>query len=71
MARALTEEGDGAPSLRPLWMLLPYLWPKGRPDLRLRVLIAIACLLLAIAATTIFPVFMGAITNGLSVRPPH
>ncbi|MBI1330366.1 MAG: ATP-binding cassette domain-containing protein [Alphaproteobacteria bacterium] len=70
MARALTEEGDGAPSLRPLWMLLPYLWPKGRPDLRLRVFIAIGCLLLAIAATTIFPVFMGAITNGLSVRPP-
>ena len=29
MARPLTEEGDGAPSLRPLYMLLPYLWPKG------------------------------------------
>ena len=39
MARPLTEEGNGAPSLRPLWMLLPYLWPKGQPDLRVRVIV--------------------------------
>ncbi len=37
----LVEEGDGAPSFRPLFMLLPYLWPKERPDLRLRVLVSI------------------------------
>ena len=31
------EEGSGAPSFRPLWRLMPYLWPKGRPvDVRYR-----------------------------------
>jgi ATP-binding cassette, subfamily B, heavy metal transporter len=69
MARPLTEEGDGAPTLRPLWMLLPYLWPTGRPDLRWRVVISLACLLLAILATTAFPLFMGWITNQLAHKP--
>jgi ATP-binding cassette subfamily B protein len=69
MARPLTEEGDGAPTLRPLWMLLPYLWPKGRPDLRWRVIVSLACLLLAILATTAFPLFMGWITNQLAHKP--
>jgi ATP-binding cassette, subfamily B, heavy metal transporter len=69
MARPLTEEGSGVPSLRPLWMLLPYLWPKGRPDLRARVIVSLGCLLLAIFATAAFPVFMGWITNALAVKP--
>jgi ATP-binding cassette, subfamily B, heavy metal transporter len=69
MARPLTEEGNGAPSLRPLWMLLPYLWPKGRPDLRARVIFALVCLALAITATTAFPLFMGWITNRLAHKP--
>jgi ABC-type transport system involved in Fe-S cluster assembly fused permease/ATPase subunit len=70
MARMLTEEGEGAPSLRPLWMLLPYLWPKGHPELKARVFFSVVCLLLAILATTAFPLFMGWITNQLTRRPP-
>jgi ABC-type transport system involved in Fe-S cluster assembly fused permease/ATPase subunit len=70
MARSMLEEGEGVPSLRPLWMLLPYLWPTGRPDLRVRVFISIACLLLAIAATGAFPMFMGRVTNMLATKPP-
>ena len=70
MARLLTEEGDGAPSLRPLYMLLPYLWPKGYPELKIRVIGSVACLLLAILATTAFPLFMGWITNQLTHKPP-
>jgi len=70
MARPLLEEGEGVPSLRPLWMLLPYLWPKGRSDLKRRVIVAMGCLLLAIAATGAFPVFMGRATNLLAVKPP-
>jgi len=66
MARPLTEEGDGAPSLRPLWMLMPYLWPKGRPGLRLRVVVSMVCLVLAIAATGVFPLVMRSATNALS-----
>ncbi|HEX2592532.1 MAG TPA: hypothetical protein VHL34_13600, partial [Rhizomicrobium sp.] len=53
------EEGDGAPSFRPLWALLPYLWPKGRPDLRLRVVVALAFLILATIATSFSPLYLG------------
>jgi ATP-binding cassette subfamily B protein len=70
MSRPLLEDGEGVPSLRPLWMLLPYLWPKGRPDLKLRVVIAMVCLVLAIAATGAFPLFMGYVTNLLATQPP-
>jgi ABC-type transport system involved in Fe-S cluster assembly fused permease/ATPase subunit len=71
MARPLTEEGSGVPSLRPLWMLLPYLWPKGRPDLRARVIVSLVCLVAAILATAAFPLFMGWITNALAVKPAY
>src|SRR5271155_2565637 len=64
----LLESGDGAPSLRPLYMLLPYLWPKDRPDLRMRVIVALGCLALSIVATTISPVFFGWITDRLAHR---
>ncbi|HEY4123977.1 MAG TPA: hypothetical protein VGM36_05150, partial [Rhizomicrobium sp.] len=65
------EKGEGGLTLRPLWMLLPYLWPKGRPDLKLRVFLASICLMLAIVATTAFPLFMGWITNGLARKPAY
>jgi len=53
------EEGSGAPSFRPLWILMPYLWPKGRPDLKARVIASIFFLVLATAATAISPRFFG------------
>ena len=65
----LTEEGDGAPSLRPLSMLMPYLWPKGRRDLKVRVAISMVCLLLANIATAISPLFYGRAVDELSHRP--
>src|SRR6185312_13412875 len=65
----MVEEGSGAPSFRPLYMLLPYLWPKGRPDLRMRVVLAIVCLLLAIVATTLYPLFLAYATDALSTQP--
>jgi len=71
MARPLTEEGSGVPSLRPLWMLLPYLWPKGRADLRARVIFSLVCLVAAILATAAFPLFMGWITNTLAAKPAY
>ena len=69
MARALIEEGDGAPSFRPLWMLLPYLWPKGRPELRLRVLTSVVFLLLATGATSVSPLFYGWAVDVLAKTP--
>ena len=69
MRRSLVEEGGGTAQLAPLWRLMPYLWPKGRPDLRLRVLVALACLVLAILATATFPVVMRYITDALAKSP--
>ena len=46
------EEGDGAPSLRPLWALMPYLWPKDT-GLRMRVVVSLLCMMLGIVATSI------------------
>src|SRR5207302_3174699 len=57
-------------TFRPLWMLLPYLWPKGRPELRLRVVVAVGCLILANIATVISPLFFKYAVNGLSRKPP-
>ena len=68
MAHPLLESGDGAPSLRPLSLLLPYLWPKGRRDLQLRVLASMACLLLSIAATAVSPLLLGWVTDHLAHR---
>ncbi|HEX4860241.1 MAG TPA: ABC transporter ATP-binding protein/permease [Rhizomicrobium sp.] len=69
MARAAVEEGDGAPSFRPLWMLLPYLWPKGNPELRLRVFAALFFLLLATGATSVSPLFYGWAVDVLAKSP--
>ncbi|HSM96830.1 MAG TPA: ABC transporter ATP-binding protein/permease [Rhizomicrobium sp.] len=69
MAKVLTEEGDGAPSFRPLWTIMPYLWPKGRPDLRTRVVISIFFLLLATSATSYSPLFFGQAVDALAKTP--
>ena len=51
-------------------MLLPYLWPKGYPGLRIRVVAAVGCLVLANIATVISPLFFNYAVNGLAKRPP-
>ncbi len=66
----MLESGDGTPSLHPLYMLMPYLWPKDRPDLRLRVVVSLVCLALSIAATTVSPVMFGWITDRLAHKTP-
>ncbi|HEX4369825.1 MAG TPA: ABC transporter ATP-binding protein/permease [Rhizomicrobium sp.] len=62
------EEGNGAPSLRPLWALMPYLWPEDA-GLRMRVFVSLLCMMLGIAATFYFPLLMGQITDRLAVKP--
>jgi ATP-binding cassette subfamily B protein len=69
MARPITEEGDGAPSFRPLWTVMPYLWPKGRPDLRARVILSIVFLVMATTATSISPLFFGYAVDALAKTP--
>jgi ABC-type transport system involved in Fe-S cluster assembly fused permease/ATPase subunit len=62
------EDGSGAPSFRPLWRLMPYLWPKGRPDLRFRVVASILFLILATGLTSISPLFFGWTVNRLDPK---
>jgi ATP-binding cassette subfamily B protein len=62
------EDGSGAPSFRPLWALMPYLWPADWA-LRARVFVSVACLILAILATTYYPVALKQITDQLARTP--
>ena len=63
------EEGGGAPSFRPLWRLMPYLWPKGRPDLRARVVVSIFFLILATGFTSVSPLIYGWAVDQLKPTP--
>ncbi|MEP0070124.1 ABC transporter ATP-binding protein/permease [Pyruvatibacter sp.] len=45
--------------------LLPFLWPKGRPDLRCRVVLAMIALVLAKAVTLYMPFLYGAAVDAL------
>src|SRR5690606_26255970 len=46
--------------------LLPFVWPKGRPDLRLKVVMAFAVLILAKLVTVAVPVFFKQATDLLA-----
>ncbi|MGH6827319.1 MAG: ABC transporter transmembrane domain-containing protein, partial [Rhizomicrobium sp.] len=71
MARAAVEEGEGAPSFRPLWTLMPYLWPKGRPDLRARVIVSVLFLILATGITSVSPLLFGWAVDRLRPTPAN
>jgi ATP-binding cassette subfamily B protein len=66
----LKESGvNAAPSSRPLKELLPHLWPKGRPDLRARVSVALVLMVVAKIATVSVPLFFGAAVDRLGGDP--
>lgn len=46
------DEGSVFSTVRNLW---PYMWPDGRPDLKMQVVLAIGALLLSKVATTLVP----------------
>jgi len=48
--------------------LLPFVWPHGRPDLRLRVVMAFAVLLLAKLVTVAVPIFYKNATDQLAAQ---
>src|SRR6266446_6173552 len=50
---------NSAPSSRPLLELMPYLWPPGRPDPRLRVIVSTILLILTPIVTVATPYFFG------------
>ncbi len=47
-------------------LLLPYLWPNERKDLRLRVSFAVVALVLAKIASVATPIVLGASVNSLT-----
>lgn len=51
--------------------LLPFLWPKGRPDLRGRVVLAMIALVLAKAVTLYMPFLYGAAVDALDQQSPE
>jgi len=50
---------------------MPYLWPKGRPDLRARVIISILFLILATGFTSISPLIYGWTVDQLKPTPAN
>ena len=50
--------------------LFPYLWPKGRADLKTRIALAMVALVLAKVATLSFPLFYGAAIDALDTKNP-
>jgi ATP-binding cassette subfamily B protein len=63
------EDGNSAPSFKPLWRLMPYLWPAGRPDLKARVVLSLVFLSLGIIATTVSQQFLGAAVDQFGTTP--
>jgi ATP-binding cassette, subfamily B, heavy metal transporter len=66
----LEEEGEGAPTWGPMWALLPYLWPRNRPDLKARVVISIVSLILGKLVAVYVPILNGSIINTLNAKNP-
>jgi len=56
---------NAAPSSRPLLELMPYLWPPGRPDLKLRVIVSTILLILTPVVTVATPYFFGVAVDRL------
>jgi hypothetical protein len=48
--------------------LLPHLWPKGEPELRVRVVLAVACLVIAKLANVYVPFFFKGLVDALSPK---
>jgi len=56
---------QGRSRLATLKSVVPYLWPDGRLDLKVRIVIAMVALVLAKVATLAFPLFYGAAVDAL------
>ncbi|MGH6870403.1 MAG: ABCB family ABC transporter ATP-binding protein/permease [Rhizomicrobium sp.] len=54
--------------LKPLRILIPYLWPARRLDLRLRTAFSILCLIVASALTAATPLMLSDATDSLSQK---
>ncbi|KQX34288.1 metal ABC transporter permease [Devosia sp. Root436] len=62
------DEGSLFSTVRNLWA---YMWPANRPDLRLRVMLAVGALLLSKVATTLIPFAYKGIIDSLDGSAPN
>jgi ATP-binding cassette subfamily B protein len=62
--RVSADEGSLLSTIRNLWV---YMWPRGRADLRLKVILALLALVAAKVATTVTPFAYKAIIDSLGV----
>jgi ABC-type transport system involved in Fe-S cluster assembly fused permease/ATPase subunit len=60
---------DGSPSLIPLFEMLPYMWPTGRPDLKFRVVVSMILLVLAKVVTVAVPFLLKGAVDYLEDNP--
>ncbi|HZF36786.1 MAG TPA: ABC transporter transmembrane domain-containing protein, partial [Candidatus Angelobacter sp.] len=61
-------EGEQQGQRTALRQLLPHLWPAGDWDLRVRVMLAIGCLVAAKVANVYVPIFFKGMVDGLSIK---
>jgi ATP-binding cassette subfamily B protein len=66
MAKEKTVSGDSGKTLQTVVNLWPYMWPSGRPDLKMRVVWATVILLLSKAILLLVPYFFKWSTNALN-----
>ena len=59
------EASKGTSRLATIRGIVPYLWPDGRTDLKVRIVLAMVALVLAKVATLAFPLFYGAAVDAL------
>jgi ABC-type transport system involved in Fe-S cluster assembly fused permease/ATPase subunit len=62
--------GRGRAILSIIIPVLPYIWPRERPDLQLRVIAALLLLLASKVATLTIPLLFKLVTDALIERPP-
>jgi ATP-binding cassette subfamily B protein len=60
--------GQSRSTLQTIASLLPYLWPKGDPASRVRVVLAMGCLILAKVATVYVPIVYSHIVDTLAPK---
>src|SRR4051812_23411234 len=68
--RVQSSKHDGGSDLKTARQLLPYLWPTGAPQLRLRLIGALALILAAKGVTLLVPMFYKYAVDELT-RPEH
>ncbi len=66
---AAAPEAPGEQHVAILKYLLPFVWPKGRPDLKVRLVLAAVALIAAKVVTIAMPLAYKAAVDALTVLP--